>query len=254
MKKPIVIWGMGQMGGVFAHALLREGHAVFPVTRASDPTDVARAVPEPLLCLVAVGENDLETVLPKLPPGWRARVGLLQNELLPHVWMAHGIEDPTVAVVWFEKKKNVPITPVTSTAVAGPEAETLVRALRGLDIPAHAVPRAALRAELVKKNLYILTANVAGLVVDSTVQELLDAHGALVTELAEDALAIQAHLGGEPLDRDTLLAGLFEAFRADPEHRARGRSAEARLARALSVADAAKLAVPAMRRVAARGA
>lgn len=249
MKRPVVVWGMGQMGGAFAHALLRAGHPIFPIVRDADPEEIARAVPEPELCLVAVGEGALEDVLDRVPVSFRDRLGLLQNELLPHVWARHGIVDPTVAVVWFEKKKHVPITPVTSTAVAGPKASLLVSALGLLDIPAHEVGREALRDELVRKNLYILTANVAGLAVDATIGELVSHHRALLVALADDALAIQSHLVGASLDRDALLAGLFEAFAADPKHGARGRSAEARLARALAIAEEAGLAVPAMKRV-----
>jgi hypothetical protein len=253
MKPPVVIWGLGQMGGVFAHALLRLGHAVHPVTREVDPDALAIAVPEPLICLLAVGEDDLPDVVPRVPAAYRGRLGLVQNELLPHVWTELGIVDPTVAVVWFEKKKSVPLTPVQPTPIGGPRAGLLVDALSRLDVPAFEVPSSSLRDELVKKNLYILTANAAALsrevAEDVTVGELRAAHRPLVDAVAKDALAIQAHLTGAALSPE-LLAGLWEAFDADPHHRARGRSAAARLTRALSIADAAGLDVPALRALA----
>ncbi len=250
MKAPVVIWGLGQMGGAFAHALLYAGHPVHPVTRATDPVEVAAAVPEPALCLLAVGENDLADVVPRVPEAWRGRLGLLQNELLPGVYRGLGIEDPTVAVVWFEKKKTVPITPVQSTPIGGPAAALLVSALEGLGVPAHQVQREALRDELVKKNLYILTANATALssevAEDVTMEQLLRAHRPLVEGVARDALTIQASLTGEALP-DSLLKELYETFLADPHHRARGRSAPARLARALAYADEQGLDVPALR-------
>jgi len=36
MKKPIIIIGVGEMGGVFARAFLKEGHPVYPVSRQTD--------------------------------------------------------------------------------------------------------------------------------------------------------------------------------------------------------------------------
>ncbi len=253
MKMPVVIWGMGQMGGVFAHALLRAGHPVYPVTRTTDPEEVARVVESPLLCLLGVGEKDLAEVVPKVPAPWRHHLALVQNELLPHVWEALGVVDPTVAVVWFEKKKSVPITPVQSTPIGGPRAALLVSALEGLGVPAHEIETSALRDELVKKNLYILTANASALskeVSESvTTGELLDAHRPLIDGVARDALAIQSHLTNAELS-PSLLGGLWDSFAADPHHRARGRSARARLTRALAIADEAGLEVPALRALA----
>jgi hypothetical protein len=238
------------MGGVFAHALLRAGHPVHPVTRSTDPDAIAQEVESPILCLLAVGEKDLAEVVPKVPAPWRHHLGLLQNELLPHVWEELGVRDPTVAVVWFEKKKNVPITPVQSTPIAGPRAGLLVSALEGLGVPAHEIDESELRDELVKKNLYILTANASALAkeVSETVTtgELLAEHRALVEGVARDALAIQSHLTKAELS-DSLLDGLWKAFEADPGHKARGRSAPARLTRALGLADEAGLDVPALR-------
>ena len=96
--------GLGEMGGVFSRALLRSGHPVYPAVRGTDLSDLARQVPDPSLVLITVGESDLQPVLEALPEPWRGATGMLQNELLPRDWTPHGITDPTVAVVWFEKK------------------------------------------------------------------------------------------------------------------------------------------------------
>ena len=53
MKSPVVLIGIGEMGGVFARGFLRAGYPVFPVTRRSDLAGAARAVPTPELVLVA---------------------------------------------------------------------------------------------------------------------------------------------------------------------------------------------------------
>lgn len=232
------------MGATFAHGLLRTGHTVHPVTRGLAMADVAQAVASPQLVLIAVGEAALPGVLAEMPAPWRDRLGLLQNELLP-VDYADQVE-PTVAVVWFEKKKKKPLHPILSTPIAGPGAARLVAALEAIDLPAHTVEAETLLFELVRKNLYILTANAAGLEVGGTVGALWTQHRSLAEGVARDVLRLQAHRAGQALPTERLLEGLAEAFAADPDHGCRGRSAPARLRRALDYGSAAGLAIPAL--------
>ena len=136
MKNPVVLVGVGEMGGVFARGILRVGHPVIPVTRNSNMQDVATAYPQPQLVLVSVAENDLHATLAQLPPVWHDRVGLLQNELLPRDWQQHHFTNPTVISVWFEKKKGQDAKVLIPSPVYGPQAGLLVAALAALDIPA----------------------------------------------------------------------------------------------------------------------
>lgn len=246
--KEVVVIGLGQLGRVFAGGLLRAGYAVVPVNRGDDMGAIAAAHPEPVLVLVAVAEADLHSVLDALPSSWKGRVGLIQNELLPRDWQAHGIENPTVISVWFEKKKGTDAKPLIASPVAGPQADVLVRALAGIDIPARKVEGGdELLFELVRKNLYILTTNIAGLRTGGTVSELWRDHEAFARKVADEVMDIQDWLTGVRHDRAKLIAGMLEAFEGDPIHGCTGRSAPARLARALQHADAAGLAVPTLR-------
>jgi hypothetical protein len=244
----VVIIGLGQLGRVFAGGLLRAGHSVIPVNRGDDMGALAAAHPAPELVLISVAEPDLHAVLGALPAPWKSRVGLIQNELLPRDWLAHGIENPTVISVWFEKKKGTDAKPLIASPVAGPRADLLVVALAAIDIPARRVESAdELLFELVRKNVYILTTNIAGLKSGGTVGELWQNHQAFAREVAEEVMDIQDWLTGVRHDRARLVAGMLEAFAGDPQHACTGRSAMARLARALQHADAARLAVPALR-------
>lgn len=253
MDKTVVMIGLGQLGRVFAGGLLRTGHTVVPVTREDDMADVAARYPEPDLVMVCVAENDLHPVLGGLPDVWRDSVGLLQNELLPRDWQAHGIESPTVVSVWFEKKKGTDAKPLISSPVFGPQAQRLVRALESIDLPAHTLPDSERLAwELVRKNLYILTTNIAGLETGGTVGGLWENHRELAQAVASEVLDVQAWLTGRDHARPALMAGMLEAFKADPNHACAGRSAPARLRRALNQADAAGLSVPRLRQIAAR--
>lgn len=251
MEKVVVMIGLGQLGRVIAGGLLRGGQVVVPVNRGDDLRAVAARWPEPALVLVSVGENDLHPLLAVLPEAWRARVGLLQNELLPRDWQAHGIVDPTVISVWFEKKKGIDAKPLLPSPAFGPEAGRLVRAFQSIDLPAREVADAeSLLRELVRKNLYILTTNIAGLETGGDVGALWAEREPLARAVAADVLDVQDWLVGQPCDRERMLAGMLEAFEADPRHGCAGRSAPARLKRALHHADAAGLAVPTLRRIA----
>lgn len=248
----VIIIGLGQLGRVFAGGLLRTGHTVVPVNRGDDMLTVAHAQPDPALVLVAVAENDLHTVLAGLPGAWRPRVALIQNELLPRDWEKYRYTDPTVISVWFEKKKGTDAKPLIPSPVAGPGAALLCRALASIDLPCREVaPGDALRFELVRKNVYILTTNIAGLKTGGTVSQLWSQHEAFARKVASEVIDIQDALTGVAHDRDALIAGMLEAFEGDPAHGCTGRSAPARLARVLTHADAFGLSVPTLRALAA---
>ncbi len=252
MRRPVVIIGIGEMAGVFARGLLRCGHPVYPVTRDVNMTAVAQQLPEPELVLVAVGEKDLDQTLTQIPATWRNRLALLQNELLPQAWQSHGIDQPTVISVWFEKKRGQDAKVLIASPIHGPHAQCLSDALESLNIANRIVTTAPeMLFELVRKNLYIVTTNIAGLAAGGTVSELWSQHESLALEVANEVLDIQQWLAGVDLPRPRLIEGMLEAFTGDPDHQCMGRSAPARLARALDQAGAANLAVPTLKRIAA---
>ena len=252
MKPPVILIGIGEMGSVFARGLLCSGHPVYPVTRNDDLTEVAKQLPSPELVVIAVAENDLHTVLEAIPPAWQQRLCLLQNELLPGDWQQYGLIKPTVISVWFEKKKGQDVKILIPSPVLGPAAELLKTSLGKLDIPVRILANEdELLFELVLKNVYIVTTNCAGLVAGGTVSELWANHRELAEAVAREVIQIQTALTGQDFQAENLIAEMLEAFAGDPDHRCTGRSAPARLARALQQADAAGLAVPRLREIAA---
>jgi hypothetical protein len=207
--------------------------------------EVAKQIPAPALVLVAVGENDLDPALANLPRSYQGRVALIQNELLPGDWERHGIDEPSVVVVWFEKKPNRPVTSLLPSAVYGSNAELLARVIAASGLPARKLDsRAELELELVSKNLYILSINLAGLRTGGTVGELRNRHGAFFASVVAEIIALQEALLGRELPREQLRERLDAALDADPSHVAMGRSAPVRLARALAHARALGVAVP----------
>ena len=248
MKAPVILVGVGEMGSVFARGILKLGHPVIPVTRDMDMQAVARDYPKPLLVLVSVGESDLHPVLEKLPTQWHSCLGLLQNELLPRDWQTYSYKDPTIISVWFEKKKGQDFKVLIPSPAYGPQAKLLADALATLDIPANVVAdENELLYELVRKNVYILTTNISGLITAGTVESLWKDHRELATTVANEVIDIQEWLTQTSCDREKLINGFAEGIEGDLQHMCMGRSAPGRLTRAIGFADKAGLKVVKLR-------
>ncbi len=249
MSKSIVVVGLGEMGSVFARGFLRSGYTVHPVTRDMEMTDVAARVENPELILMAVGEADLLKQLLQLPDAWKDRLVLLQNELLPNDWQKHGLS-PTVISVWFEKKKGQDSKVIIPSPVFGKHAQRVADALATIDISSTVLAdEAELLHELVLKNVYILTTNIAGLEVGGNVGELWDEHHKIAHAVVSDVIRLQEALTGEILDHKLLIDGMVAAFNGDPEHMCMGRSAPVRLQRALSLAATNNLSLGMLERI-----
>jgi len=249
-KEAVIIIGLGEMGSVFARAMLKLGHPVYPVNRNTDMDALAKEIPDPLMVLNAVGENDLQASLKKIPEAWHSSVALLQNELLPRDWENTSLTNPTIISVWFEKKKGQDSKVLIASPCFGANATMLVDALATLDIPAVEVTSAEeMEQELLIKNVYILTTNISGLITRGNVEDLWNKHNELALEVANEVMDIQASLVGHELDREKLIAGFKRGIDGDPEHMCMGRSAPGRLARAIEQADAAGLEVKKLREI-----
>jgi hypothetical protein len=77
-------------------------------------------------------------------------------------------------------------------------------------------------------------------------------HNDLARQIAHEVIDIQEWLTGVDLPRNRLINGLSEAVDGDPEHTCRGRSAPARLARAIKTAEEAGLQIPKIKEIYAR--
>jgi ketopantoate reductase len=237
MRNPVVVVGMGEMGGVFARGFLRAGYPVYPVVRGKEMAEVAGKMVTPELVIIAVAEADLDSVLGQVPEAWRDRLVLLQNELLPNDWLKHGLE-PTVISVWFEKKKGMDAKVIIPSPVFGSRAGQVAQALASIDIATNVLPDSnALLFELVLKNVYILTTNIAGLEVGGTVGELWSDHRDVAKAVASDVIELQKAMTGKTLDASSLIEGMVNAFNGDLSHGCMGRSAPARLERAMGLAQ-----------------
>ncbi len=250
IKEPVIVIGLGEMGSVFARAILKLGFPVYPVGHDTDLDELANAIPNPFMVLNAVGEKDLQTILKKIPSAWHNCIALLQNELLPRDWETCNFSEPTIISVWFEKKKGQDSKVLIPSPCFGPKASMLVDALATLDIPAIEVASAEeMEQELLIKNVYILTTNISGLLTKGNVKDLWDNHNELAVEIANEVMDIQAILVGHDLDRGKLIKGFKKGIDGDLEHMCMGRSAPGRLARAIEQADTASLEIKKLREI-----
>ncbi len=134
----------------------------------------------------------------------------------------------------------------------GPHAAQVESALETLEIPVWELGyENELIFELVRKNVYILTTNIAGMTLapGTTVETLWNDHRDLARQVADEIMDIQFKLVDRELDREKLLAGMVEAIEGDLNHKCMGRTAPARLARAIEHADQFGLEVPRLREI-----
>jgi hypothetical protein len=249
MKNPVCLIGVGEIGGVFARGALKAGYPVYPIVRGMDAVEIEKQIAHPEAVVVSVGEKDLQACLKDMPASWKNKLILVQNELLPADWENHHLH-PTVISIWFEKKRPHDYKVIIPSPVFGHHASFVHAVLATMGIPCHILNNNdELVLELVAKNLYILTINIAGLAVGGTVGELWHAHQPLAKNITNDILDIQFKLIGKELNREKLMLRMVEAFNGDLQHKCLGRTALERLERAIRQADKEKCSAKTLREI-----
>ncbi|ABL01938.1 conserved hypothetical protein [Candidatus Ruthia magnifica str. Cm (Calyptogena magnifica)] len=251
MKNPIVVLGIGELGSVFSRAFLKNNYPVYPITRQTNIDKLVNTI-SPEFILVCTAEADLQNALQSIPKQWKDRVVMMQNELLPRDWQTHNFINSTVISVWFEKKKGMDSKVLISSPTYGKKAQILIDSLALIDIPAHTLnSEKMLLFELVLKNLYILTTNIAGIAIEkgATVNDLHNQYLNLMRDVSSDVLKLQSALTGKSFNERDLEQGMIKAFEGDLTHNCMGRSAPARLKRALELAKVFNLSVPTLEKI-----
>ena len=230
----LVVWGPGELGRWFGGAALRLGMRVTPITRGMNPREAMAGLDHETPILVAVGEDDLESVLAAVPDVRKSALLLLQNELFAPTWQRHHVK-PTVLVPWLLKKRGQPELVGRATRVYGAHADLVAALHRVLGVQCVTLDDAsAVHQALVEKYAFILTINALGLVHDLTLGALLELEPARVRALAAEATRLGAALSEASIDESASVSATVEGMRALATIAARGRTAPARVKRALA--------------------
>ncbi len=248
---PVLVVGLGEIGSLLSVGFLRQGVPVVPVLRSTVVENQLEATFAPRLCVLAVGEPSLATLLDGWTQRYADRLVLVQNELRPSEWERRGLPQPTVVVVWFEKKPGRGPRALRSTAVHGRWAHPMVSCLETLGLPAHVESDPQrLVLDLALKNLFVIVTNICGLRVGGDVGTLLNQHEALLTRVTDEVLAVETAEMGQALPESLLRIEMQNTMLADPRHECAGRAAALRLSRALAAARRLGVSTPTLEQIA----
>ncbi|MEL6180779.1 MAG: hypothetical protein AAFS10_17590 [Myxococcota bacterium] len=247
----LVVFGVGQLGRLFAGGALRLGLRVTPVTRRTDRMALWDQLPEGTPIVIAVREADLASAIADIPPSRRVgQLILVQNALFAPLWMQYGAQAPTTVVLWTNVKPRVPMLVGRSTGLYGPHASLMAAIHEELGLPAQVLDTSEARdVELVAKYAFILTINALGLIEDTTVGAWLHQDRPRVERVLNDAIRLGEHYAGRPCSLAHAKEAAFAGMEGMGELKARGRSAATRLKQALSDASTAELAVDALKAI-----
>jgi hypothetical protein len=172
---------------------------------------------------------------------------LLQNELFPPLWQRHQLT-PSVMVPWFLKKQGQPLLVARSTPVYGQHAPLIQawHSAAGLEVELLS-SEPALAQALVDKYTFILTINALGLARDISLAEWLTRDPELVATLASELSTLGARLCERPADVAQAVLATRQGVAAMGAIKARGRSAQVRVARALGHAARLGVELPTLR-------
>ncbi|MCP4502199.1 MAG: hypothetical protein GY822_19755 [Deltaproteobacteria bacterium] len=236
--KDFIVYGVGQLGQLFAGGALRENRRVVPITRGGDLDEVWDNTSVNTPILVGVGEGELDAVLGTIPAPRREHVLLVQNELFPKQWTEIGIRSPTIGIIWLSKKKGRPVEIARPSTLFGPHSSFFASLHQALELPFEEVDEAKMHRLLVAKFAFILGINTLGLVENLPLGDWLRKDEGQVDAVLKDAVTLgEAHLDA-CIDADLALREAKEAMQALAHYPAKGRTAAQRLQRAIVDAKA----------------
>jgi ketopantoate reductase len=248
--RELIIVGIGELGKLLGAGALRAGVRVTPVTRAQRLEDVLAQVGPDAPVLVSVAEDALDPLLAALKTARRRQIALLQNELFPSRYRAHGLA-PSVLVPWILQKRGLPTMVARPSPLFGPLADLFAEIFGALSLPhVRAHDEGELAQALVDKYTFILTINALGVSADRTLGTWLQEDPALVWDVCEDATRLGQALVEAPIDPARARLACDEGMHALAQIPARGRTARERLLRALAHARRLELSLPALARIA----
>ncbi len=232
----LLLFGVGQLGRLFAGGALRTGVTVVPIRRSTDVGPLWSAYAPGTPILMAVGEGDLEAAVDRVPRDRRDDLIFVQNELYPSDLTSHGAEGATLGLVWTNQKAGAPTLVGRGTAASGPHADAFCSWHHELAIPCRVADRHDIAVEAAAKYAFIVCVNALGLVDARSVGDWQQADSARVESLLAESVRLASARLGEPAVAPETLSRVRDALRGFASLPTRGRSSPSRVARAVALA------------------
>jgi hypothetical protein len=243
----IIVYGLGEIGSLFALGALKGDASVVPVVRGTDRERTFAGVHAFTPVVLAVPESHLAAAVRDVPPDRKGDVVLVQNEMFPSDWHALGLDRPTVATLWVLRKKGQPQLGARPTTIHGPHAQSMAAFLTNVDVAATAVDERASLHDIVLKYAFIVTVNALGVRGDMRVGEWMTHDPSLIDALLTEGVALGAARAGIALDTASAVDELLPALHAFGAMPARGRMARERVDRAIAHATTLGVRAPTLR-------
>ncbi|MFT5991967.1 MAG: hypothetical protein ACJA1R_003054 [Flavobacteriales bacterium] len=240
----LVLWGVGQLGRLYAGGALRAGYSVTPITRSTDPLPALLAHPEgtPILC--AVGEDAIDAVVEQVPIERRDDLIFVQNELFSSQLEDWKASAATLAVVWTLCKPKLPLIVSRATAVGGRHAGAVAQWHACLDLPCQIVEPSKLGVEAAAKYAFVVAINALGVREARPVGQWLAAEPELAEAVVNEAVLLSAVMAGHPRATPEIAIAVNAGLAGFAALPTRGRTAQQRVARALRAAERLQVAMP----------
>lgn len=211
------IIGAGRVGGALAERSVAAGQAVTLLRRGDDWTVLGEAPGTPIL--VCTRNDDLDSVVDRVPPQRRPDLVFVQNGMLRPWLHTRGLEGVTRGLLFFAvQSRGAALEAGPDSPFCGPQAAQVVAILQGLGVPAAVVDAPTFAAWELEK---LLWNSVFGLLCQAhgrAVGEVLDAHSDQVAALTAELVAVGQTALGLQVDGAAVLGRLIaysEAIRGN---------------------------------------
>lgn len=207
------------MGTALVNRVQRQGLiGVSLVTRTDNRTELDAPVGDPIL--VCTREDDLQEVIDSTPEHRRSDLVFVQNGMLDDFLAEQGLGDNTRGLLFFAvPARGDDLQPGPPSPFTGPHAETVVRVLTQLDVPAVEVARGDFSAQMLEKLIWNCAFGLLCQVHGATVGEVCTRHLSTLRIVVEELLTVGTHALDIEVDYEPLLERLCAYSRSIADYR-----------------------------------
>ncbi|MGH1344549.1 MAG: ketopantoate reductase family protein [Nannocystales bacterium] len=216
----MIIIGAGRVGGAIAQRAQDAGLEHTLVNR-TDGWEAIEGSDAPIF--VAVRNDDLATVLDKVPSAAHKRLVFTQNGML-RPWLAQrGLEDCTRGLLFFAvPSRGASLSPGGESPFVGPQAEAVADWLGNIEVPASTPGATAFAVTELEKLVWNCCFGLLCEHTDAPVGDVVAQHDPLLSRLADELLHLGMPAFGLDLDeaaREALKERLRSYSRSIPDYR-----------------------------------